>query len=64
MSCRFAVETDEYHGWRCVETDGACMFLNPNEKQCYEKFEEGPLAFENLERSVSSAEDRVQTKEV
>lgn len=29
MACRFASSTDEYHGWECAETEGACMFLIP-----------------------------------
>lgn len=47
MSCRFAEVADEYHGWECSETGGACMFLYPDEKRCYEAYGEGPLAFEN-----------------
>ena len=47
MPCRFARATDEYHGWECCETEGACMFLCPDEKRCYETYDEGPIAFEN-----------------
>ena len=46
MSCRYASVTDEYHGWECSVTEGACAFLIPSEKACYEEYEEGPLAFE------------------
>lgn len=46
MACRFAERCDEYHGYRCSETDGACVFLVPNEKVCYDIYGEGPLAFE------------------
>ena len=31
MGCICATATDEYHGWRCSITDGACMFLRPNQ---------------------------------
>ena len=46
MSCRFASRTDEYHGWKCSESDGACVFFVPNEQRCYDEYGEGPLAFE------------------
>lgn len=49
MACRFAERCSEYHGWRCKETDGACEFIVPDEKACYEKYGEGPLAFEEDE---------------
>ncbi len=49
MACRFAKETDEYHGWECEETEGACCFFVPDEKRCYEEYGEGPLAFEEKE---------------
>lgn len=44
MGCKYAIRTDEYHGWKCSVTDGACMFLIPNSKQCAEIFSEGPDA--------------------
>ena len=25
--CKWAERTDEYHGWKCPVTDGACMFF-------------------------------------
>ncbi len=50
MACRFATETDEYHGWECGETEGACCFLIPDEKACYEMHGEGPLAFDEREK--------------
>lgn len=48
MSCRYARETDEHHGWECSETECECMFLVPDEERCYEKYGEGPLAIENV----------------
>ena len=43
--CRCAIITDEYHGYKCEVTDGACMFLRPNSKACAEIYEEGPDAW-------------------
>lgn len=40
--CSCASRTDEYNGWRCSITDGACMFLYPNAKACAEVYGEGP----------------------
>lgn len=42
MGCKAAKPTDEYHGWECEITGGACEFLYPNSKLCAEMFEEGP----------------------
>lgn len=50
MACRFAGNTDEYHGWECSESGGACMFFIPDEKKCFEEYGEGPLAFEDEEK--------------
>lgn len=44
MSCKCAVSTDEYHGWECSITEGACMFLVPSSKACAEMYGEGPDA--------------------
>ena len=43
--CSCAIITDEYHGYKCEVTDGACMFLIPNSKACAEIFGEGPDAY-------------------
>lgn len=42
MSCKCAIPTDEYHGWECTVTGGACEFLFPSAKACAEEFGEGP----------------------
>lgn len=42
MSCKCAVRTDEYHGWECSVSEGACMFLVPDSKRCAEEYGEGP----------------------
>lgn len=44
MSCKCAVRTDEFHGWACTVTDGACMFFHPDSKACAETYGEGPDA--------------------
>ena len=49
MSCKAAIATDEYHGWECWITGGACMFLVPDSKRCAEVYGEGPDAEENNE---------------
>lgn len=49
MSCKCAIKTDEYHGWACSITDGACMFLIPDSKACAEKYGEGPDAVTEFE---------------
>jgi len=44
MACKCARPTDEYHGWSCTVTDGACVFLIPDSKRCAELYDEGPDA--------------------
>ena len=44
MACSCAKATDEYHGWECAITGGACMFLYPSSKDCAEMYGEGPDA--------------------
>lgn len=45
MGCKCAKRTDEYHGWECEITEGACMFLTPDSKSCAEIYGEGPDAY-------------------
>nr|DAE03093.1 MAG TPA: hypothetical protein [Siphoviridae sp. ct2QJ10] len=47
--CKWAERTDEYHGWKCPVTDGACMFLCPDSKACAEEYGEGPDSVEENE---------------
>lgn len=56
MSCKAARATDEYHGWECEITGGACMFLYPNSKACAEEFGEGPDA-ESFEEEEDEKEN-------
>ena len=44
MACKCAYPTDEYHGWGCTVTGGACEFIIPNSKACAEMYGEGPDA--------------------
>lgn len=52
--CNCASSTDEYNGWKCSVSDGACMFLYPNAEKCAELYGEGPLA--------TGGEDTVESK--
>lgn len=42
MACKYAVQTDEHHGWECSISGSACMYLYPNSKACAEDYGEGP----------------------
>lgn len=46
MSCKAAYATDEWHGWGCEVTGGACVYLTPNSKRCAEEYGEGPDAYQ------------------
>lgn len=47
--CEAAYLTDEWHGYGCEITGGACMFLYPNSKACAAQYGEGPDAGESEE---------------
>lgn len=40
--CICAKPTDQYHGWECEVTDGACVFITPDSTRCAEEYGEGP----------------------
>ncbi|MHC1723061.1 MAG: hypothetical protein AB9836_07665 [Aminipila sp.] len=40
MSCICAKATDQWHGWECSITGGACMYLSPNQDQCADDYGE------------------------
>lgn len=42
MGCLCAIETDEYHGFECPVSGGACMYLYPDSKRCAREYGEGP----------------------
>lgn len=44
MGCKAARQTDEYHGWECEITEGACMFPYPDSNACAKLYGEGPDA--------------------
>lgn len=44
--CNCAEPCDEYHGWRCAVTGGACMYLLPDAVACAKDYGEGPLAYQ------------------
>lgn len=49
MGCKAARRTDQYHGWECTITEGECMFLYPDDEECFRKFGEGSKAEEKKE---------------
>ena len=61
--CKAAYYTDEWHGYGCSITEGACMFIFPDSKACAEKYGEGPDAVhmeEEHEQQIRNAVDDVQ----
>lgn len=60
MACSCAIKTDEYHGWECQVSGGACMFLNPNSKRCAEEYEEGPDAHFDDEEDILEDDDIIE----
>ncbi|MEE1482882.1 MAG: hypothetical protein UF322_10300 [Agathobacter rectalis] len=42
MGCSYAIETDEYHGFECSVSGGACMYLYPDSKRCAREYGEDP----------------------
>ena len=42
--CKAAYHTDEWHGYGCSITEGACMFLFPDSRRCAQEYGEGPDA--------------------
>ena len=40
MTCKAAKRTDEYHGWECEITGGACLLFYPDSKVCAETVHE------------------------
>ena len=40
MRCIYAKRTDEYHGWECEITGGACMYIIPNQDACADEYGE------------------------
>ena len=56
MGCICATATDEYHGWRCSITDGACLFLQPNQDACADEYGE----VEHTEKWLKNKEEKRQ----
>lgn len=54
MSCIYAVATDEYHGWECEITGGACMYLSPNQDVCADEYGEVEHTKQWLEKNSGS----------
>jgi len=34
LACKYAVPTDQYHGWECEVTGDSCVMLPPTYKAC------------------------------
>lgn len=55
MTCKCARKTDEFHGWACGITGGACMFVLPDSKLCAKVYGEGPDSEPPTDTPVSEA---------
>lgn len=40
MNCECAKRTDQYYGYICSITEGACMYLVPDQDMCAEQYGE------------------------
>lgn len=40
MNCKCAKRTDQYYGYICSITEGACMYLVPDQDMCAEQYGE------------------------
>ncbi len=54
--CTAAYHTDEWHGYGCSITEGACIFLFPDSKVCAELYGEGPDVEELSAKQVNEVE--------
>lgn len=63
MACSAAKSTDQYHGWECEISGGACMYLSPNSKQCAEEYGEGPDASDGEESKDQVLDDIILGEE-
>lgn len=61
--CSCAIATDEYHGYECEISGGACMFLIPNAKRCAEMYDEGPYV-DQLKKSEEEAEHQEMVDDI
>ena len=61
MACKCAKRTDEYHGWSCEVSGGACAFLMPDSEICAAVYGEGPDA-DRIEQSDESLKKLIEDK--
>ena len=52
--CSCATITDNWNGYECEVTGGACVFIRPNSKACAEIYGEGPDAHPDEKESVKN----------
>lgn len=57
MSCICAKRTDEYHGWECEITGGACMYFFPNQDACADEY--GEVEHSNKFREEAKQNDNI-----
>ena len=57
--CSSSYITDEWHGYGCEITGGACAFVRPNSKACAEIFGEGPDAYPEDASEACETDDDV-----
>lgn len=55
-NCTAAYHTDEYHGYGCEISGGACMFLYPDSKACAKEYGEGPDIEDDLEEDDKNSD--------
>lgn len=49
MGCKMARRTDQYHGWECKISGGECMFLYPDDEECFKRCDGEPKVEEKKE---------------
>lgn len=60
--CSCATVTDQWHGYECEVTGGACVFIRPNSKACAEIYGEGPDAYLDEKEQELTYEEGNRTK--
>lgn len=57
--CSCATETDEWNGWECAVSGGACIYAYPSSKACARDYGEGPDAYDE-DGNFISFEDEIE----
>lgn len=56
MGCTCAKATNEHDGWKCNITGASCIYLEPNQDSCADKFSKDELAKLLLKKDGESNE--------